>query len=71
MEDNKLTLSIQEACKMLNLSRPIVTAYIKRRDNPMPCIMTSAKRGRYVIPRAALEAWLLEEAARNSASIRR
>ena len=71
MSSEKLTLNIPEVCEMLNLSRPIITAYIKRRNNPLPCIVTTGRTGRYVIPRAALEKWLIEEAQRNSAALQR
>ena len=64
----KLTLNVEEVCEMLGLSRPIVTAYIRRKDNPMPCIYTSGRRGRHVIPRAALEQWLTDEANRCQAA---
>lgn len=67
----KLTLNISEVCELLNLSRPIVTAYIRRKENPLPCIATIGRRGRYVIPRAALDQWLLDEAKRSQAELRR
>lgn len=61
----KLTLNVSEACALLGVSRPTVNAYIHRRDNPLPCIATAQGRGgRYIIPRAALEQWLLDEADR-------
>lgn len=59
----KLTMTIAEACGALGLSRPVVDRYVHRRDNPLPTIRTGR---RYVIPRAAFEAWILEEAQRNS-----
>ena len=68
----RLTLNVKEVCELLNLSRPVVTAYIRRKDNPLPCISTTGdRRGRLVIPRAALEQWLLDEAARTGAAARR
>jgi len=70
--DQKLTLNIKEACELMGLSRPVVNSYIRRKDNPLPCIATMGRsRGRYVIPRAALEQWLLEEAERSRADLRR
>ena len=65
----KLVLSIPEVCEMLDLSRPIITAYLRRKENPLPCIRTTGRRGRYVVPRAALDRWLLEEAERDSAKV--
>lgn len=59
----KMTLNIEETCEALNLSRPIVMQYIRRKDNPLPCIKTGK---RYRIPFADLERWISEEAARNS-----
>ena len=63
MENLRMTLTIAEACEALNLSRPMVDRYIHRKENPLPCIKTGR---RYVIPRAAFETWILEEAQRNS-----
>ena len=63
MESTKMTLNIVETCEALNLSRPIVMQYIRRKDNPLPCIKTGK---RYRIPCASLEKWIIEEAARNS-----
>lgn len=59
----KLTLTIAEACKELNVSRPLVERFIKRKDNPLPCIKTGS---RYIIPRLDFERWISDEAARNS-----
>ena len=58
-----LTLMIAEVCEELGVSRPTVEMWIKRKDNPLPCIK---KARTYRIPRAALEKWILEEADRNS-----
>ena len=63
MDNNRLTLNIAEVCELVGVSRPLVDSWIKRRQNPLPCIKTSR---RYCIPKAALERWLLEEADRNS-----
>ena len=63
MSDIKLTLTLEETCKAIGLSRPLVTAFIKRQENPIPSIKTG--KG-YIIPRAALEQWVLEEAERNT-----
>ena len=59
----KLTLSVPEACQALGLSRPVVDAYIHREKNPLPDIKAGR---RYVIPRNALEQWMMEEVARDS-----
>ena len=61
--EKKLTYTIEEVCKALNLSRPYVMAWIKRKTNPLPCVRTTKS---YRIPCAALEQWLIEEANRNS-----
>ena len=63
MESTSMTLNIVETMEALQLSRPIVMQYIRRKDNPLPCIKTGK---RYRIPKAALEQWIMEEAARNS-----
>ena len=64
MENNlKLNLSIDETCNVSDLSRPTIMAFIHRAENPLPHIRVGRK---YIIPRAALEAWLMEEAARNT-----
>lgn len=59
----KLTLTVAEVCEALGVSRPVLMAWIKRKNNPLPCIKTAKV---YRIPRAALEQWVIEEAARNS-----
>ena len=64
MENNlKLTMTISEVCAAVGVARPTVDGWIKRKDNPLPCIRTNKT---FRIPRAALEQWLLEEAQRNS-----
>lgn len=63
MENTSMTLNIAETMEALQLSRPLVMQYIRRKNNPLPCIKTGK---RYRIPRAALETWIMEEAARNS-----
>ena len=67
MNNNKLTLTVSEVCELLGVSRPLADAWIKRKVNPLPSIKTA---GRYYIPRAALEQWVLDEAARNSGTAR-
>lgn len=59
----KLTLSVDEACASTGYSRPTIMAFIHRAENPLPYIKASKK---YMIPRAALETWLIEEATRNA-----
>ena len=68
MENQKMTMSIAEVCTSSGFSRPTIMAYINRSKDPLPCIKAGR---RYMIPRAALEAWLVEEAARNTMSIGR
>jgi len=69
MDNNtKLTLSVEDVCASTDSSRPTVMAFIHRSENPMPHIKAGRK---YLIPRAALETWLIEEAARNAMSIGR
>ena len=59
----KLNLGIDDTCKASGLSRPTIMAFIRRAENPLPHIKVGRK---YMIPRAALETWLIEEAARNT-----
>ena len=68
MENQRMTMSIAEVCTSAGFSRPTIMAYINRAENPLPCIKTGRK---YIVPRAALETWLMEEAARNAMSIGR
>ena len=63
MENQRMNMSIAEVCTSSGFSRPTIMAYINRSKNPLPCIRAGRK---YMIPRAALETWLLEEAARNA-----
>lgn len=59
----RLNLSIDDTCTVSGYSRPTIMAFIRRSENPLPHIKTGRK---YMIPRAALETWLIEEAARNT-----
>ena len=59
----RLNLSIDDTCTASGLSRPTIMAFIHRSENPLPHIKIGRK---YMVPRAALEAWLMEEAARNA-----
>lgn len=62
----KVVLSIAETCEVMGCSRPMVMSYIHRQDNPLPCIKSNRK---YMVPSAALEQWVLEEAQRNSGAL--
>lgn len=60
----KLTYTRREAAAALGVSLPTIDAFMHRRDNPLPCIRNGGRL--YLIPKAALETWALEEAARNA-----
>lgn len=63
----KLGLSVNEACDVMGVSRTTLTHFLKRKENPIPCIVTpGGKRGRYIIPSRTLERWMDEEAERCS-----
>lgn len=61
----KLTYTRREAAAALGVSLPTIDSFMHRRDNPLPCIRNGGGK-LYLIPKAALEAWALEEAARNA-----
>lgn len=67
MENTKLILTVNDACEMLCMCRRNVIALIRRKDHPLPAIITAR---RYRIPRAALEKWILEEAERQTSGKR-
>jgi len=64
----KMTLTRTEAATVLQVSLPVLDAYLRRADNPLPCIrMTSSgKRGKVLIPTEGLSRWIEEEAARSA-----
>lgn len=55
------TLTREETARYLNVSLPVVDAYMHRRDNPLPNIRVGRK---YIIPSALLDEWLRAEAER-------
>lgn len=60
-DERMLTLTRQEAAEHLHVSLPTLDAWLRRSADPLPHI----RAGRHiVIPRAGLEKWLAEEAAR-------
>lgn len=52
-----------EAKKTLNVSFPTLDAWLRRADNPLPCIHAGRK---VLIPAEGLARWIEEEAARNA-----
>lgn len=60
----RLTYSRREAAMALGVSLPTLDAFMNRQENPLPRIRQGYKLT--LIPVAALEQWVLEEAARNS-----
>lgn len=59
MDENKLTLTVDELAAQLGISRPI--AYRLAHSDDFPAIVVGK---RILIPRAGLEAWLVEQSAR-------
>ena len=64
----KITLTRAEAAKSLQVSLPVLDAYLRRADNPLPSIRLTAtgKRGKVLIPTEGLSRWIEEEAARST-----
>ena len=64
----KMTLTRIEAAEAMQVSLPVLDAYLRRAINPLPSIRLSAvgKRGKVLIPAAGLSRWIEEEAARNT-----
>lgn len=64
----KITLTRAEAAKALQVSLPVLDAYLHRAANPLPSIRLSAvgKRGKVLIPAEGLSRWIEEEAARSA-----
>ena len=65
---DKMTLTRSEAAKAIQVSLPVLDAYLRRATNPLPSIRLSAvgKRGKVLIPADGLSRWIEEEAARNA-----
>lgn len=63
----KLTYTRTEAAKALQVSLPVLDAYLRRKDNPLPSIRLSSagKRGKVLIPAEGLSRWIMEEADGN------
>lgn len=60
---DKLTLTRKEAAEQCNVSLPVLDAYLKRSNDPMPCFRAGR---RVLIPLEALKKWLEEEMARQA-----
>ena len=60
---DKLTLTRKEAAEQCNVSLPMLDAYLKRSNNPMPFFRAGR---RVLIPLEALRKWLEEETARQA-----
>lgn len=63
-EITKLTYTRKEAAAALGVSLPTLDKFMKRADHPLPHMRQSYKLT--LIPRAALEQWVLDEAERNT-----
>lgn len=64
MSNEKLTLDVQELAKALGICKPRAYELIKQKD--FPSIQISKRR--FIVPRAALDKWLLEQANHDSGS---
>lgn len=56
MSNEKLTLDVQELAKVLGICKPRAYELVKQKD--FPSIQISERR--FIVPRAALDKWLLE-----------
>ena len=65
MENRKLTYTRTEAAHELNVSLPMLDSWLKRADNPLPCIKTAR---RVIIPAEGLQRWIDEESKRSAGS---
>lgn len=65
----RLTYSRREAAAALGVSLPTLDAFMNRADHPLPRIRQGYKLT--LIPVAALEQWVMDEAARNSGTAAR
>ena len=68
----KMTLTRAEAAKALQVSLPVLDAYLHRAINPLPSVRLSAvgKRGKVLIPAEGLSRWIEEETARSAKKAR-
>ncbi len=61
----EFNLTAAEVAKLLKLSGPSVNALVRRSENPLPHFRVGR---RILFPTAAVEQWLLDEAARTNAA---
>lgn len=61
----KMTYGRKEACEITGMSIPSLDAFMHREENPIPHFRVGRK---VLIPRAALEQWVIDEAKRTAAS---
>ena len=61
---SKLTYTRREAAAAIGVSLPTLDAFMNRKENPLPRIRQGYKL--ILIPRAALEQWVIDEAMRNT-----
>lgn len=59
----KSTLTRSEAADRLNVSLPILDAWLRREEDPLPCFRAGRK---VLIPTEGLSRWIEEEAARSA-----
>lgn len=59
----KSTLTRIEAADNMNVSLPILDAWLRREANPLPCFRAGRK---ILIPTDGLSRWIEEETARNA-----
>jgi len=59
----KALITRNDASKTLNVSLPVLDAWLRRADNPLPCIRAGRK---VLIPADGLSRWIEEETARNA-----
>lgn len=59
----KSTLTRTEAAKTLQVSLPILDAWLRRADNPLPCFRAGRK---VLIPAEGLSRWIEAETARSA-----
>lgn len=58
---DKIALTRQETAERMGISLPNLDAFLHRKEHPLPSIQSGRK---IIIPRIALDAWLLEESKR-------
>ena len=61
----EFNLTTAEVAKLLKLSVPTIGSLSRRNENPLPHFRVGRK---ILFPTAAVEQWLLDEAARTSAA---